>query len=180
MKVSHTEILGLRVVQLDLWKDERGYFTEWFHAEKFKREGLPSTFVQDNHSRSIPRVLRGLHFQRNPWQGKLVGVASGKIWDVAVDIRKDSPTFGKHFSIELSGDNGLMLWIPGGFAHGFCVLGDEPAEAFYKVDTLYDSKTEGGVCWSDPDLGIQWPIHNPLVSEKDQKLQSFNELKRLL
>jgi dTDP-4-dehydrorhamnose 3,5-epimerase len=107
-----------------------------------------------------------------------VGVIRGKIWDVAIDLRKDSPSFGKYFSIELSADNGTLLWIPGGFAHGFCVLGDEPADVMYKVDCIYNPKTEGGICWSDPDLGIQWPIKSPLVSEKDNILPSFKDFIR--
>jgi dTDP-4-dehydrorhamnose 3,5-epimerase len=131
--------------------------------------------VQDNHSRSIPRVLRGIHFQKNPDQGKLVGALSGKIWDVAIDLRKTSPTFGKSFSLELSDQNGLLLWIPGGFGHGFCVLGEEPADVLYKVDHVYNPKTEGGIMWSDSDLNVKWPVENPIISEKDLKLMSFKE-----
>lgn len=175
MKIIQTEIEGLKVVQLDLWKDNRGYFTERFQMEKFKQAELPYQFVQDNHSRSIPKVLRGIHFQKDPDQGKLVGVIRGKIWDVAIDLRKNSPTFKKSFHIELSDENGLLLWIPGGFGHGFCVLGNESADVMYKVDQLYNPKTENGIRWSDPDLKIPWPIHDPIVSEKDQKLMSFQD-----
>ncbi len=178
MKVQSTEISGLKVIELDIWRDSRGFFTERFRADKFQAEGLPFEFVQDNWSRSLPKVLRGLHFQRNPNQGKLVGVTSGTIWDVAIDLRKSSPTYGKYFSVELSGENGRLLWVPGGFAHGFCVLGSEPADVIYKVDCLYNPKTEGGICWNDPALNIAWPVERPLVSEKDQILPQLRDLER--
>ena len=176
MKVFPGEIEGLKVIELDIWKDSRGFFVERFQKEKFKEQGLPYQFLQDNHSHSAPGVLRGLHFQINPYQGKLVGVIRGRIWDVAVDIRKDSPTFGKHFGIELSGENGRMLWIPDGFAHGFCVSGDEPADVVYKVNQPYLPKNEGGIIWNDTDLNIPWPLQQPLISPKDLKLPPFKDL----
>ncbi|MEO5969567.1 MAG: dTDP-4-dehydrorhamnose 3,5-epimerase [Bdellovibrionia bacterium] len=178
MKVESMEIEGLKVVQLDIWKDSRGFFMERFNLDKFRNAGLPFEFVQDNHSRSIPRVLRGLHYQPEPAQGKLVGVLKGKIWDVAVDIRHESKTFGKSFGLELSDENGLLLWIPAGFAHGFCVLGDEPADVLYKVNALYNPKTEAGIKWDDSDFAIKWPVPNPIISERDQKLPSFNDFRR--
>jgi dTDP-4-dehydrorhamnose 3,5-epimerase len=177
MKVKSTEFAGLKVVELDLWRDSRGFFTERYHEGRFKEAGLPHHFIQDNHSKSLCNVLRGLHFQQNPAQGKLVGVIRGKIWDVVVDIRQNSPTFGKHFALELSDENGLLLWIPGGFAHGFCVTGQESADVLYKVDSVYNPQSEGGICWSDHALNIPWPVQNPIVSEKDQKLSSFEEFK---
>lgn len=177
MKIHSLEIEGLKVIELKVWRDARGFFTERFQEQKFKEAGLPTRFSQDNHSRSLPKVLRGLHFQLNPDQGKLVGALRGKIWDIAIDIRPQSKTFGKHFSLELSDENGLLIWIPGGFAHGFCVLGEEPADVLYKVDIPYDPKTEGGILWSDPDLHIQWPVKDPIISERDQQLPSFKNFR---
>jgi dTDP-4-dehydrorhamnose 3,5-epimerase len=175
MQVKEVKLAGLKVVSLDLFHDNRGYFAERFNQERFAQFGLPHRFVQDNHSYSNPKVLRGLHFQNDPAQGKLVGVVRGKIWDVVVDIRPQSPTLGQHFSIELSDKNGLLLWIPPGFAHGFCVLGSEPADVFYKVDALYNPKSESGICWSDPDFKIPWPVQDPVISARDQQLPSFRQ-----
>lgn len=163
------------LVQLKVFNDARGFFVERFNRRAFEEAGLPTNFVQDNHSRSIPGVVRGLHYQHSPPQGKLVGVAHGKIWDVIVDLRVKSPTFGKHYGVELSGENGRLLWIPGGFAHGFCVLGDEPADVFYKVTELYDGKKEGGINCFDGELGIHWPIANPNLSDRDRVLGSFRD-----
>ena len=178
MKVSSVELEGLKVVELDVWKDSRGFFLERFHVEKFKAAGLSVDFVQDNHSRSLPGVLRGLHYQLEPAQSKLVGVLRGRIWDVAVDIRSGSKTFGKSFGVELSDENAKLLWIPAGFAHGFCVLGDEPADVFYKVNGLYNAKTESGFRWNDPEVAIQWPIQNPAISARDLELPSFSSCKK--
>jgi dTDP-4-dehydrorhamnose 3,5-epimerase len=177
MKVHLVEIEGLKVIELDVWRDHRGFFVERFKEDAFQQAGLPSKFVQDNHSQSFPGVLRGLHFQQNPGQGKLVGVVHGKIWDIVVDIRPNSPTFGRKFSIELSSDNGKLLWIPAGFAHGFCVLGNDAADVFYKVDSPYNPKGESGIFWQDPDLMIPWPIAQPIVSDRDQKLPPLQEWK---
>lgn len=175
MKITALHLEGLKLVELMLHGDSRGFFVERFREDRFKEAGIPTRFVQDNHSRSAPGVLRGLHYQVDPAQGKLVGVTRGKIWDVAVDIRKSSPTFGRWFGTELSDMNGKLLWIPAGFAHGFCVLGDEPADVVYKVDGLYNTKTEGGILWNDPDIGIEWPMGPtaPAISARDQGLQSF-------
>ena len=138
MNVIHLELKGLALIELDIYGDQRGFFIERFQLTRFRKHGLPTRFVQDNHSRSAPGVLRGLHYQSNPPQGKLVGVTRGRIWDVAVDIRPDSPTYGRSFWVELSDMNGRLLWIPPGFAHGFCVLGDEPVDLLYKVNTTYN------------------------------------------
>lgn len=178
MEITKLELPGLALVQLKLHGDSRGFFIERFREDVFAKAGLPSRFVQDNHSRSAPGVLRGLHYQVSPPQGKLVGVVHGKIWDVAVDIRPNSPTFGKHFGVELSDMNGRLLWIPAGFAHGFCVIGEEPADVLYKVDGLYNAATEGGIAWNDPTLAIQWPVANPTVSARDQKQTSFSDYRK--
>jgi dTDP-4-dehydrorhamnose 3,5-epimerase len=179
MKATPLELNGLVLIELLVHKDARGFFTERFHAAKFEEFGLPTRFVQDNHSRSLPGVLRGLHFQHTPAQGKLIGVIHGHIWDVAVDLRRASPTLGRHSALELSGANGQLLWIPPGFAHGFCVLGDEPADVIYSVDSVYNPEGEGGIFWDDPELAIPWPVKNPIVSKKDQWLGAFATYKSL-
>ncbi|MDA1183709.1 MAG: dTDP-4-dehydrorhamnose 3,5-epimerase [Acidobacteria bacterium] len=180
MRVTPLDLDGLRLIELKVWGDARGFFVERYRTDAFDAHGLPTTFVQDNHSRSAPGVLRGLHYQQSPWQRKLVGVVRGRIWDVVVDIRPDSPTFGRHVGLELSDTNGRLLWIPEGFAHGFCVLGDEPADILYKVDVPYNPATEDGIRWSDPDLAIRWPIGQPTVSERDRRLASFGEFRAAL
>ena len=169
---------GLKLIELKVYSDERGFFTERYVQERFRVYGLPATFVQDNHSRSKPGVIRGLHYQTDPAQGKLVGVIRGRIWDVAVDLRKDSPTYGKWEAYELSDENGRLLWIPAGFAHGFCVLGNEDADVMYKVDALYSPESEGGILYSDPTLNIAWPVQNPVLSKKDMELQLFKEFSK--
>jgi len=178
MKVEKTPLDGLLVVTLDIHGDERGFFVERFNEGKFKELGMPTNFVQDNHSRSSPGVLRGLHCQHTPPQGKLVGVVRGRIWDVAVDIRVNSPTLGQHFAIELNDMNGKLLWIPAGFAHGFCVLGDELVDVLYKTTALFSPGGETGIAWDDPDFAINWPIKNAIISKRDQTQQSFKEYLR--
>ncbi len=173
MIVTPLELAGLLLLEMKIYRDERGFFIERFQQERFRDCGLPPEFLQDNHSRSAPGVLRGLHYQQNPAQGKLVGVIRGRIQDVAVDLRRDSPTFGKHLSLELSDDNGRLLWIPPGFAHGFCVPGNEPADVIYKVDAPYNATGEGGIHWADPELKITWQVSSPLVSARDQALPNF-------
>jgi dTDP-4-dehydrorhamnose 3,5-epimerase len=178
MKVTNLPIEGLKLVELQIFHDVRGFFVERFSEEKFRELGLPTQWAQDNHSKSLPGVLRGLHFQTGDTaQGKLVGVTRGRVFDVAVDIRKGSPTFGQHYAVELSDANGKLLWIPRGFAHGFCVVGGESADFMYKVDRKYSPGNDGGIIWNDPDLKINWPIESPLVSDKDTKLPTFAELK---
>ena len=178
MQVTHLDLKGLALIDLTLHQDSRGFFVERFQRERFREQGLPSNFMQDNHSRSAPRVLRGLHYQIQPAQAKLVGVIRGRIWDVCVDIRHDSPTFGQSIGTELSDQNGRLLLIPAGFAHGFCVLGDEPADVLYKVDAAYNSAGEGGLHWADPDLAIDWPICDLIVSARDEWLGSFAEYRK--
>jgi len=173
MKITRLNPEGLALIELSVFGDERGFFVERFHEERFRAAGISTHFVQDNHSRSGPGVLRGLHYQVSPAQGKLVGVVRGTILDVAVDIRPDSPSFGQNYTTELSDMNGRLLWIPAGFAHGFCVLGDSPADVLYKIDGFYNPNTEGGIRWDDPELNIAWPIPNPIVSKRDKEQPSF-------
>ena len=175
MNITRLDLEGLALIELVIHRDVRGFITERFHLDRFRENGLPTNFVQDNHSRSSPGILRGLHYQYRPTQGKLVGVIRGQIWDVAVDIRPDSPTYGRSLGVELSDVNGRVLWVPPGFAHGFCVLGDESADVLYKVDAVYHPAGEGGIFWADPDLSIPWPMPRPIVSERDQNLPSFAE-----
>src|SRR5437868_4085920 len=175
MEFQKLRIQGLVLIQLSINGDERGFFAERFKRSFFTEHGLPADFAQDNHSRSGPGVLRGLHYQYAPSQGKLVGVTRGKIWDVAVDIRPNSVTYGQSHGVELSDMNGFVLWIPSGFAHGFCVLGDESADVLYKTDAEYNASAEDGIIWSDPDLAVDWPLDSPTVSERDESLQSFKE-----
>jgi dTDP-4-dehydrorhamnose 3,5-epimerase len=173
MEIEQTDLPGIVLVRSKVYRDERGFFSERYHAERCAELGLPTRFVQDNHSRSLPGVLRGLHFQTDPPQGKFIGVMRGRIWDVAVDLRAGSPTFGRSVGIELTGDSGVLVWIPPGFAHGFCTLGDEPADVLYKVDAPYRPQGEAGIHWADPELAIAWPVREPIVSARDSKLGSF-------
>jgi dTDP-4-dehydrorhamnose 3,5-epimerase len=173
MIIEDCPLEGLKLIRLKVHGDGRGFFVERFHAKRFADAGLPTVFSQDNHSRSAPGILRGLHYQHTPPQGKLVGILRGRVWDVAVDIRKDSKTFGQHYGVELTGNGGELLWIPAGFAHGFCVLGDEPVDMLYKVTGQYNQAGEGGILYDDPALAIEWPVANPIVSERDKTLQSW-------
>jgi len=173
MEISLTPFDGLKIIQLKIYHDNRGFFVERFNKKLFQELGLPVDYFQDNHSLSAPNVIRGLHFQNNPSQAKLVGCLRGKILDVAVDIRKSSPTFGKYFSIELSAENGKLLFIPAGFAHGFAVLGNEPADVMYKVDNPFSKEGDGGIRFNDLDLKIDWQIANPIISDKDKNLPLF-------
>ncbi len=178
MDVVRERIDGVLTIQLRPFADDRGFFIERFNARAFAAAGIPVAFCQDNHSRSRPGVIRGLHYQTDPAQGKLVGVIRGRIWDVVVDIRPGSPTFGAHVDFELSDENGRLIWMPPGIAHGFCVLGDEPADVLYKVDQPYNRQTEGGILWDDPELAIRWPVATPIVSDRDRALQSFADYRR--
>jgi dTDP-4-dehydrorhamnose 3,5-epimerase len=173
MKISPLGLSGLLLIEPPMFRDARGFFVERHSDHRFQSHGLPR-FCQDNHSRSHPGTLRGLHYQAHPPQGKLVGVIRGTIWDVAVDIRPDSATYGKHVAIELNDNDSRLLWIPAGFAHGFCVTGSEDADVLYKVDSPYEPSTEGGIVWSDPELAIPWPIARPIVSERDCNLPHFS------
>src|SRR6476469_3870673 len=179
MNFTEAPIKGLIIIEPKVWRDERGYFFESFNQKTFAESGITHEFVQDNQSFSQKGALRGLHAQSNPYaQGKLVRVIQGKVLDVAVDIRKNSPTYGQHFSIELSAENFKMFWVPPGFLHGFATLEDETIFC-YKVTGLYDKASEIGVKWDDRDLNINWGIkpEEAIVSEKDQQLISFKELK---
>lgn len=175
MQVHDCPLAGLKLIELKVFGDSRGFFVERFNAERFAPAGLPTQYVQDNHSLSAPGILRGLHYQYAPAQGKLVGVIRGRVWDVAVDIRAGSPTLGQHYGVELSAENGRVLWIPPGFAHGFCVLGNEPADMIYKVDALWNPQGEGGIRYDDETLNIPWPIKNPAISAKDTQQPSWQD-----
>ncbi|NOK35143.1 dTDP-4-dehydrorhamnose 3,5-epimerase [Corallococcus exercitus] len=168
MKVQTTELPGVLLLEPRVFGDSRGFFVETFHAQRYQDAGIPGAFVQDNLSRSVRGTLRGLHFQEPNGQGKLVQVLAGAVWDVVVDVRKGSPTFGRWMGAELSSGNKWQLWIPPGFAHGFCVLSDS-ADFFYKCTALYAPESERSVAWDDPDLAIPWPVKEPLLSVKDQR-----------
>lgn len=169
MEVQSLKIPDIKLIKLKTFFDNRGFFTERFQMEKFKALQLPTHFVQDNFSRSNHKVLRGLHFQTEPQQGKLVTCLQGEIFDVCVDVRKSSPTYGQHISVVLNGNEPSCLWIPAGFAHGFCVLSATGADVMYKVDSAYNPKTEGCISWNAKDLNIAWPIKDPILSDKDAK-----------
>jgi dTDP-4-dehydrorhamnose 3,5-epimerase len=158
------------VIVPDIFQDSRGFFMETFREDKFKELGLPTRFVQDNHSRSIKGVVRGLHFQWAPPMGKLMRVTLGSAFLVAVDVRKDSRTLGQWVGVEASTENRRQVWAPAGFARGFCVLSDV-AEIQYKCTGIYNNKGESGILWNDPEIGIQWPLQDVLLSDKDQKAQ---------
>jgi len=170
------EIPDVILIKPKVFEDERGFFMETYKKPDFEEAGIKREFVQDNHSKSKYGVLRGLHFQKDPYaQAKIVRCIRGVIYDVAVDLRKNFPTFGKYIGVILSEFNKYQLYIPRGFAHGFVVLSDV-AEVVYKVDNVYVPEYEGGLIWNDPDVNISWPIYNPIVSLKDQKLPTLKEL----
>lgn len=166
MKTIHTPLSGLIVIEPTIFKDDRGYFLESYQTKRYQELGIPP-FVQANISRSKGRVLRGLHYQLPHAQGKLVHVTRGAVWDVAVDIRLQSETYGQWFGIELSDENQKQLYIPPGFAHGFCVLSDS-ADFMYQCTDFYTPSAEHGIKWDDPHLQIPWPIQNPILSTKDE------------
>lgn len=175
MEIIKTPLEGLLIIKPSVFEDERGYFFESYNHEKFLAEGLDLKFVQDNESKSKKGVLRGLHFQAPPFaQGKLVRVMRGSVLDVAVDIRKNSPTYGKWESIVLSGNNKWMYWIPAGFAHGFVTLEDDTI-FFYKCTNVYNKVSEGSVNWNDPDLKIDWGVSEPIISDKDKIAPGFRD-----
>lgn len=163
-----TDLHEVVLVTPRIWQDTRGFFLESFNVKRFAAVGLPTQFLQDNHSRSKANVLRGLHYQVDRPQGKLVSVIRGKIFDVAVDIRRGSPTFGKWVGVVLDDAKRQSLWIPPGFAHGFCAL-SENVDLLYKCTNYYDPASERGILWNDPLLGIRWPVNSPMLSEKDSK-----------
>jgi dTDP-4-dehydrorhamnose 3,5-epimerase len=166
MKFLPTELPGVIAVHPDVHGDDRGFFLETYHERKYREGGIDASFVQDNHSRSGRGTLRGLHLQLASPQGKLVRVVEGEVYDVAVDIRRDSPTFGRHASVMLSAENFLQLYVPPGFAHGFVVTSDA-AQFEYKCTDFYDGQDEITIAWNDPDLAIPWPVTNPALSTRD-------------
>ena len=177
MKISHSKLKGCVIIEPRIFGDERGFFLETFQAVRYEQEaGIDLPFVQDNHSRSARDVLRGLHFQKTKPQGKLVRVVRGEVYDVAVDIRKGSATFGEWEGVILSEDNKKQFWVPPGFAHGFVVLSDT-ADFEYKCTDYYDSSDEGSILWSDPDLDIPRPIANPVLSTKDENAKRLVDLR---
>lgn len=175
MKVIETKLPGVLIIEPKVFGDHRGFFLETFQVERYKDVGIDLPFVQDNHSRSQKGVLRGLHFQRTRPQGKLVSVSRGAVYDVAVDINPDSPTCGHYVGVELSDENHRQMWVPPGYAHGFCVLSDV-ADFQYKCTDLYFPDDEGGLIWNDPDVAIPWPITDPQLSPKDQKNPTLKQL----
>lgn len=175
MKVIETALPGVLIIEPRVFGDERGFFLETFQIERYRAVGIDLPFVQDNHSRSQRGVLRGLHFQRSRPQGKLISVSRGAVYDVTVDIDPDSPTCGRFVAVELSDDNHRQLWIPPGYAHGFCVL-SEVADFHYKCTELYCPEDEGGLLWSDPDVGIPWPVSAPQLSARDQRNPTLRQL----
>ena len=177
MEIIKTEIQGLIIIKPKVFKDDRGCFFESWSIEALINNGLEIDIVQDNQSFSSKGVVRGLHFQNPPFaQGKLVRVIQGSVLDVAVDIRKESPTYGKHISVLLSGENNTIFWIPPGFAHGFSTLEDNTIFA-YKCSEVYNKNFEGSLLWNDKDLNIDWKIENAIISEKDKKSEPFSNFK---
>ena len=177
IKVTTCDIEGLYVIEPTVFKDERGYFMETYNQNDFKEAGLNMTFVQDNQSMSVKGVLRGLHFQKQYPQGKLVRAVRGTVFDVAVDLLSDSKTYGKWFGVTLSAENKKQFYIPEGFAHGFLVLSDE-AEFAYKCTDFYHPGDEGGLLWSDPEIGVDWPIEpgmELIISDKDKKWSGLKD-----
>jgi dTDP-4-dehydrorhamnose 3,5-epimerase len=178
MKIHKTELDGVLIIEPDVFKDSRGFFFESYNKEKYDNEGLKFDFVQDNISKSVKGTIRGLHYQVGDFaQGKLCQVLSGSVYDVAVDIRFGSPTFGKFTGAELSGENHLQFWIPPGFAHGFSVLSDEVI-FMYKCTNFYSKKDERAILYNDPEIGIDWKIKIPLVSDKDLLAKKFKEIEK--
>lgn len=174
MKITEAPLKGLLIIEPDIYKDDRGFFFESFQAQKYSALGIPP-FVQDNVSCSRLHVLRGLHYQLPQPQGKLVYVSKGAVWDVVVDIRRESPTFGQWFTITLSAETHTQFYVPPGFAHGFCTLEDNTV-FHYKCTDYYSPKTERGIAWDDPSLNIPWPTKQPILSPKDQHYPSLAEI----
>jgi len=175
MRFADTEVAGAIVVDPDVHRDPRGFFLETFHAEKYAAAGIPAQFVQDNHSQSTVGTLRGLHMQILKPQGKLVRVVEGEIWDVALDVRPESPTFMRWTASTLSAANFRQLYIPPGCAHGFCVM-SPTAQVQYKCTALYDPADEIAITWNDPEAAIQWPLTEPLLSARDQAARPLREV----
>ena len=177
MHVEPTGLSGLTLIELQCFSDERGFFLESFHADRYRDNGIADVFVQDNHSRSRQGVLRGLHFQVKRPQAQIVTVMRGRIFDAMVDLRSDSATFGLWYGVELSDEGPRQIYMAPGFAHGFCVL-SEFADLHYKVSRPYDRNDEGGLVWNDRDIGIRWPFEHPFVSKRDSAYPHLRELDR--
>ncbi len=175
IKYTKTDLPGVLLIEPGVFKDSRGFFMETFHQKKYAEAGIYHAFLQDNYSHSTQGTLRGLHYQLKHPQGKLVYVITGEIYDVAVDIRRGSPGFGKWTGQYLSGKNKRQLFVPEGFAHGFCVI-SETADVLYKTTDLYNPDDEYGVLWSDPTIGIDWPVEAPIVSDKDKQFPGLKEV----
>ncbi|MBN1349879.1 dTDP-4-dehydrorhamnose 3,5-epimerase [candidate division KSB1 bacterium] len=168
MKITETPLAGLLIIEPRVFSDHRGFFFESYNLKQFAENGILANFVQDNHSRSAKSTVRGLHYQVNPGQDKLVRVIAGEIFDVAVDIRRNSPTFGQWYGCMLTSENKKQLYVPIGFAHGFCVT-SENAEVIYKCTDFYSPKDERGIAWNDSAIGIKWPVKTPILSAKDKQ-----------
>ncbi len=175
MEIERTPIEGVLLIKPRIWGDARGYFVETWQKERYEAAGIRLPFVQDNHSMSRRGILRGLHYQKTRPQGKLVSVSLGRVFDVAVDIRKGSPTFGKWFGAELTQENQWQMWIAPGLAHGFAVVSGE-AHFHYKCTDYYCPGDEAGIRWNDPDIAVAWPVENPLLSEKDTTAPFFRDV----
>lgn len=179
MKFVPTELPGVIVIEPDVYRDDRGFFLETYHARKYAEGGVAASFVQDNHSRSLRGTVRGLHAQRRRPQGKLVRVVQGEIFDVVVDVRRGSPSFGRWIGVTLSAENFRQCYVPPSFAHGFCVLSDS-AEFEYKCTDFYDPSDEIRILWNDPAIGIAWPVRTPRLSDKDRAGQPLAALMDIL
>jgi dTDP-4-dehydrorhamnose 3,5-epimerase len=177
MRVEQTGLDGLLVIEPAYFSDDRGFFLESFQIERYRAAGITDDFVQDNYSRSAKGVLRGLHFQVRHPQAQIVTVMHGRIFDVTVDLRRASSTFGRWFGLELSDGGPRQIYMPPNFAHGFCVL-SESADLHYKVSRIYDSTDEGGLRWDDPDIAIDWPLASPSVSDRDRAYPNFRDIAR--
>ena len=170
-----TRLAGPILIEPVVHRDDRGFFMETYRRDDYREVGVDANFIQDNHSRSQRGTLRAFHFQLRPGQAKLIRVARGQIFDVVVDLRRNSPTFGEHESFDLSDENNRQLYVPIGFAHGFCVTSDV-ADVTYKVSSYYDPSTEGGVAFDDPGIGVEWPVDHPIVSERDRTNPRLEEI----
>ena len=175
MREVESPLRGPLLIEPQVRSDERGFFVETFSRERYREAGISVDFVQDNHSRSRVGTLRGLHYQLSPGQAKLVRAARGRIYDVVIDLRRSSPTYGQHESFELDDVHHRQLYIPVGFAHGFCALSAE-VDVVYRVSSYYDPAAEVGIAWDDPDLGISWPVDAPIISERDRHLPRLSDV----
>jgi dTDP-4-dehydrorhamnose 3,5-epimerase len=177
MEVIDLELSGLKLLKPRVFRDDRGFFLESYRRDLYTQHGIDCEFVQDNHSRSVKGTLRGLHYQSSPGQAKLLRVTSGRIFDVAVDIRPESPTFGQWHGVHLDAEDHCQIYIPIGFAHGFCVLSDV-CDVLYKCSNPYDARTECTIRWDDPAISVEWPVAEPILSARDQRGESFADFAR--